>query len=125
MKDKEESCGCNAGNRGVMACSGASDVGLIADRVARAIQVSGKRKMNCLAMVGADIEKSIAGFKTKELLVIDGCPIACGKRMLDQHHFENYKHLVVTEQGFKKGDSPATDDNVRKVLEKALSLETA
>lgn len=105
-----------------MSCSGASDVGLIADRVARAMQVSGKRKMNCLPMIGTGIEKSIASFKSKDLLVIDGCPIACGKRILDQHGFDNYKHPIITQQGFKKGESPANDENVRTVLEKAITL---
>lgn len=122
MKNEEEACGCNVGNRSVMSCSGASDVGLIADRVARALQIGNIRKMNCLPMVGAGIEKSIEGFKAKDILVIDGCPIGCGKRMLDQHNFKNYKHLVVTEQGFKKGKSPATGENIRTVLEKAIAL---
>jgi uncharacterized metal-binding protein len=121
--EQEESCLCGAGDRIVMACSGASDVGLISDKVARTMQIAGKRKMSCLALVGAGIESSIAGFKTKDLLVIDGCPVACGKKMMEQHGFTNYKHLVITELGLKKGESPATNENIEMVFSKALSME--
>jgi len=101
MKQEEE-CLCGAGDNIVMACSGSSDVGAISDKAARILHIAGKRKMNCLAVVGAGIEKSIITFKTKDVLVIDGCPIACGKRILEQHGFSGFKHLVVTELGLKK-----------------------
>ncbi|MFA8434040.1 MAG: putative zinc-binding protein [Marinifilaceae bacterium] len=118
MENKNEKCTCGAeAQKIVMACSGASDVGLISDQVARSLQVGGVRNMSCLAMVGAGIENSIESFKSKDLLVIDGCPIACGKRMMEHHNFENYKHIVITEQGLKKGESPATTENVRKIYQ--------
>ncbi|WP_372754991.1 putative zinc-binding protein [Labilibaculum sp.] len=123
MENKEEKCQCGAtADNIVMSCSGASDVGLISDKVARALQVAGKRKMSCLAMVGAGIEKSITNFKTKDLLVIDGCPTSCGKKMMEQNGFSNYKHMVISELGLKKGEAPATDENVRMILNEALSM---
>ncbi len=118
MENTEEKCQCSTGSKIVMACSGASDVGMISDKVARAMQIAGKRKMNCLSVVGAGIEKSITGFKQKDLLVIDGCGVACGKKILDQHGFTDYKHIIVTDYGLKKGSSPATTDNVAMVLNK-------
>ncbi|MGZ2370348.1 putative zinc-binding protein [Ancylomarina sp. YFZ004] len=119
MEDKKENCSCGAGNKIVMACSGAADVGLISDKVARMLHIGGERKMSCLSIIGAGIEKSIENFKTKNLLVIDGCPTSCGKRMMEQHEFTNYKHLVVTEQGLAKGQSPANDENIQKIYDKA------
>ena len=123
MENKEEKCQCGTGDKIVMTCSGASDVGFISDKIGRALHVGGIRKMACLSMVGANIEKSIAAFKTKDLLVIDGCPISCGKRMMEQHNFTNYKHSIITNLGLKKGDAPATDENIRMVLEKVLKKE--
>lgn len=120
MENKSCTCGSDA-NKVVMACSGAADVGLISDKVARALKLSGERNMSCLALVGAGIEKSIEGFRTKDLLVIDGCPMACGKKMMEERKIENYKHLVITEQGFKKGESPATDENVKKIFDIAVA----
>ncbi len=116
---KEENCLCGGGDYVVMACSGASDLGQISDLVARRLHSNGVRKMSCLAIVGAGIEPSIENFKKKELLVIDGCPIGCGKRMMEQHNFLDYKYLQVTELGLKKGKTPVTEENIQKVYEKA------
>ena len=91
METKKEDCLCGSGEYIVMACSGASDVGQISDLVARKLRDNGVRKMNCLVVVGAGIVQSIDNFKTKALLIIDGCPIDCGKRMMEQHNFNNYK----------------------------------
>jgi uncharacterized metal-binding protein len=119
MDKKQADCLCGSGDYIVMACSGASDVGQVSDLVARELRDNGVRKMNCLAVVGAGIEKSIENFKTKELLVIDGCPIDCGKRMMEQHNFTNYKYLRVTDLGFVKGNTPVTEETIQKVYEKA------
>jgi len=119
MEEKKDNCLCGAGDYIVMACSGASDVGQISDLVARKLRDNGVRKMNCLAVVGAGIEKSIENFKTKEILIIDGCPIDCGKRMMEQHNFTNYKYLRVTDLGCVKGKTPVTEENIQKIYEKA------
>ena len=75
--------------------------------------------MNCLAIVGAGIEKSIENFKTKELLIIDGCPIDCGKKIMEKNGIATYKYLRVTDLGLTKGKTPPTEENVQKVYEKA------
>lgn len=122
METKTDNCLCGAGDYIVMACSGASDVGHISDLVARKLSKNNLRKMNCLAVVGAGIEKSIESFRTKEILVIDGCSVDCGKRMMEQHNFTNYKYLRVTDLGFVKGETPATEENVQLVYEKAETI---
>ncbi|RLD67867.1 MAG: zinc-binding protein [Bacteroidetes bacterium] len=116
METKKQNCLCGAGDYIVMACSGASDVGQIADLVARKLRDNGVSKMNCLAVVSTGIEKSIENFKTKEILIIDGCAIDCVKRMMEQHNFSNYKYLRVTDLGFVKGKTPATEENIQKVV---------
>lgn len=117
--EKQNECLCGAGEYIVMACSGASDVGQISDLVARKLRDNGVRKMNCLAVVGAGIEKSIESFKSKEILIIDGCPIDCGKRIMEKYNFTNYKYLRITDLGFKKGETPVTNEVVNSVYEKA------
>ena len=119
METKNETCLCGSGEFIVMACSGASDLGQISDLVARKLRDNGVRKMNCLAVIGAGIEKSIKNFKTKNLLIIDGCPTNCGKKMMEQHNFTNYKHLQITDLGLKKGSTPVTDENIQKVYDQA------
>ncbi len=112
-------CLCGTGEYIVMACSGACDLGQITDAVARKLMDSGVRKMNCLAVVGAGIEKSIEDFKTKNVLMLDGCPIDCGKRILDKAGFVDYNYLRITDLGYKKGGTPVTDEVVNSVYEKA------
>jgi len=103
----------------VLACSGACDLGQVTDLVARKLRDNGVRKMNCLAVVGAGIEPSIEAFKAKNILMLDGCPTDCGKRILDKYGFTDYKYMRVTDLGYKKGKTPVTDEVIKTVYEKA------
>jgi len=119
MKKTEEKCLCGASEYIVLSCSGASDVGQVSDLVARKLSKEGVRKMNCLAVVGTVIEKSIRDFKTKNILVIDGCPIDCGKRILKKNELTDFSYLRVTDLGFKKGKTAVSDETIAAVYEKA------
>ena len=67
MENQEKSsCLCGVSEYMVLACSGACDLGQITDIVARRLRDNGVRKMNCLAVAGAGIEKSIEDFKKKK-----------------------------------------------------------
>lgn len=120
MENKEKrSCLCGVSEYMVLACSGACDLGQITDLVARKLRDNGLRKMNCLAVVGAGIEKSIEDFKKKNILMLDGCPIDCGKQILNKHGFTDYKYMRITDLGFKKGQTPVTEDVIKDIYEKA------
>ncbi|NCC99075.1 MAG: zinc-binding protein [Bacteroidia bacterium] len=120
MENQEnESCLCGVSEYIVLACSGACDLGQITDSVARKLRDNGVRKMNCLAVIGAGIEKSIEDFKKKNVLVLDGCPIDCGKRILDNAGFSDYKYLRITDLGFKKGQTLVTEEVIKKVYDTA------
>lgn len=116
---EKKDCVCSASENMVLACSGASDIGHVSDLVARKLRDNGVRKMNCLAVVGAGIEKSIEDFKTKNILVIDGCPVDCGKKIMEKNGLTDYKYLRITDLGFEKGKTPATEENVNAIYEKA------
>jgi uncharacterized metal-binding protein len=116
------SCLCGISENMVLACSGACDLGQITDLVARKLRDNNVRKMNCLAVVGAGIEKSIADFKTKNILMLDGCPIDCGKQILDKAGFENYSYFRVTDLGYKKGQTPVSEDVVKEVYDKVEAI---
>ena len=120
---EKKDCLCGAGEYMVLACSGASDIGHVSDLVARKLRDEGVRKMNCLAVVGAGIEKSIEDFKTKNILVIDGCPVDCGKKIMEKNGLTDYKYLRITDLGFEKGKTPATEENVKAVYEKAEVID--
>lgn len=120
MESKEENtCLCGSSDRMVLACSGASDVGHITDLVARKLRSNNVRKMNCLAIVGAGIEKSIENFKKKNILVIDGCSVDCGKQIMDKNGFKNYQYMRVTDLGYIKGHTHVSEDVINAVFEMA------
>ncbi len=119
METENNKCLCGVGEYIVLSCSGACDLGQITDLVARKLSKEGVRKMNCLAVVGAGIEKSIEDFKTKNILMLDGCPVDCGKQILDKAGIENYNYLRITDLGFNKGQTPVNGEIISRVYEKA------
>ena len=118
-----ESCGCSAAAKLIFACSGAADVGAIADQTARKLTKDGKGKMFCLAGVGGRISGIM---KTTEaaakILAIDGCPLACAKNCLEQAGFKKFEHLLLADIGMEKGKTPVNDANVTKAAAKGEKL---
>ena len=123
MKTKEnKNCLCRSDSEYVLSCSGACDVGHISDLVARKLSSEGVRKMNCLAVVGAGITNSIDTFKKSNVLVIDGCPVDCGKKIMDQAGIKNYSYLRVTDLGFEKGKTEVSVAIIQSVFDRACVM---
>jgi uncharacterized metal-binding protein len=118
-KENQKGCLCGNGEYLVIACSGACDLGQMSDLVARKLRDNKIRKMNCLAAVAADVKPTIEMFKEANLLLIDGCPVDCGKKILDKAGIENYKYMRMTDLGYIKGQTPVTEEIVAAVYEKA------
>lgn len=119
MENKQSRCLCGGMEYVVLACSGACDLGRVTDVVARKLNDTGVRKMNCLALIGAGIEKSIGDFKRKNILMLDGCSIECGKHMLDKAGITNFMYLRVTDLGFKIGQTSVTEEVIKLVYNKS------
>jgi len=114
---------CCGGTRLIFACSGAADVGAIADHAARKLTEEGVGKMFCLAGVGGRVSGIM---KTTEaankILAIDGCPLDCVKNCLEQAGFVKFEHLQLAEIGLEKGKSPVSDDAVAKAATKGRQM---
>lgn len=106
-------CSCSAAPKLIFACSGAADVGAIADQAARKLTKDGAGKMFCLAGIGGRVPGIMAttGAAAK-ILAIDGCPLNCVKNSLEQAGFTGYEHLQLADLGMEKGKTPATLENV-------------
>ena len=118
--ENQKSCLCGNGEYLVIACSGACDLGQVTDSVARKLRDNNIRKMNCLAAAGAGINATIDKFKEANLLMIDGCAIDCGKKILEKAGIDNYKYLRLSDLGYVKGQTPVTNELIEKVYEKAV-----
>ena len=109
----------------VLACSGCSQAGELADLTARRLQKMGVAKMSCLAGVGGHV-KSITTTvqRAPELLMIDGCPLECGANTLRLVGITEFQHLKLHELGVRKHDTEVTPETVRSLAESAVSLLT-
>ncbi len=123
MSESKESCACSGSTKLIFACSGAADVGKISDEAARTLTQAGVGKMYCLAGIGGNVSGIVETTKAADkLLVIDGCSIACAKKLLERNGFTDFEYIDVTGMGYEKGQSPATDDTISTVVEKGKEL---
>ena len=125
----KSACACGVGPKLIFACSGAADVGAIADQAARKLTKEGAGKMYCLAGIGGRVSGIL---KTTEsaarILAMDGCSLNCAKNCLEQAGFTKFEHLQLADLGLEKGKSPVNDENIARVCEaggKALLGSTA
>lgn len=101
------SCCChgntNQKNMLLLACSGAANVGEIADRAARQLMAQGQGRMSCLAALGGDHVSMIeAAKKADARIVIDGCAEDCGRRVMERVGIADFRHVRVTDLGIEK-----------------------
>lgn len=125
MSEKNQSteCGCDAAPKLIFACSGAADVGEIADLAARKLSAEGAGKIFCLAGIGGRVSGIMATTQAAALiLAIDGCPLDCAKKSLEEAGFTQFEHLRLTGLGMEKGESPATRERVAQVVGRGKEL---
>jgi len=113
MADSDKCCG---GTRLIFACSGAADVGAIADAAARKLTREGVAKMFCLAGLGGDVSGIVESTRGADaILAIDGCGADCARKGLERHGISGFAHVRATDCGLEKGSSPVTDEAVAMV----------
>ena len=118
--NQQANCGCGTAPKLVFACSGAADVGQITDLAARRLAAEGAGKMFCLAGVGGRVSGIMATTEAAAaILAIDGCPLDCARKTLEQAGFSKFEHLRLSDLGMEKGQSPAADERVGAVVSRA------
>lgn len=114
---------CSGGATLVFSCSGAADVGEIADLAARKLTREGVGQMFCLAGVGGQVtpilDKTMAAKRT---LAIDGCGLDCTKALLENAGVKRVEQLRLTDMGLTKGHCPASEANVEMVVTQARAM---
>ncbi len=122
-ENTSQSSACGTAPVLIFPCSGAADVGDLADRAARKLTKDGTGKMFCLAGVGAHIDDMLATVKAAEkILAIDGCPKDCVRRTLEHAGVTHALHMRLTDLGHAKGASPATDERIAEVAAQAKAM---
>jgi len=112
---------CSTETKLIYACSGASDVGEIADRVARKLRSEGFTKMTCLAGIGAGLSGYVQSAKGADMnITIDGCKTACAKKTLERIGVKPTS-CILTGFGLVKGETPVTDKIIAELSGKIKS----
>ncbi len=97
----------------VYACSGCSDAGELADRIARQLTREGAAEMSCLAGIGGRVKPLVNKAASAErILAIDGCPLNCTRHTLKLTGFKDFERLELHQLGFIKNSYPVTDNRI-------------
>ena len=119
----ENSCECSGGPKLIFACSGAADVGAIADQAARKMAKEGNGKMFCTVGIGGRVSGIMKTTESADsILAIDGCPLNCVKNSLHQAGFDQFDHLQLADLGLEKCKSPVIEDNISMVAAKGKEM---
>lgn len=98
----------------VYACSGCSDAGELADRIARRLDAEGAAEMSCLAGIGGRVRSLMKrAADADRIAVVDGCPLPCAGHTLKAAGFRVFSHLGLQEVGFRKGSCPVTPERIQ------------
>jgi uncharacterized metal-binding protein len=100
----------------VYSCSGCSDAGELADRVARELNKRGVCEMSCLAGVGGRVKPlMLKAQRAQDIVVIDGCPLNCARHTLLNAGVTKFQHIALQTLGQRKGNCPVTPERVEAV----------
>jgi uncharacterized metal-binding protein len=123
IENKKTSCNCGSTRNIVYSCSGASNVGQLANEVAIRVAGSGKASMGCLIGIGAGISTMTMNARSADsVTIVDGCPQCCGRKMLEKAGISNIRDFVITDMGIKKtcdlrGDREMLEELADKVID--------
>lgn len=108
----------------VYACSGCADLGEAADLISRRLRKTGafQTKMNCLAGISLGIRDFVNAAQEADLvLAIDGCEVACSKRILEQASIKT-NSFILTEMGLVKGSTPPSQELIETICNRVQEL---
>jgi uncharacterized metal-binding protein len=100
----------------VLACSGCSFAGQLANQVACELDKRGIAQMSCLAGVGAQRPYFLKLIASRPVWLIDGCPIQCGQGIFDLIGRQPDRHIRLHDLGFKKNAPPAEGVNLDSII---------
>lgn len=105
----------------IAACSGRSNVGQIANQVMVEVDKMGIARSFCITGIGAGLPGFLEGARTGRLIMIDGCPMQCGKKILEKYEVAPFRYFLITDLGIKKEDVLGElDPDVKKAVTEVL-----
>lgn len=100
---KASNCCCSGSLQLVFSCSGAADVGEVADKAARRMSADGVAKMFCLAGIGGRVSGIVKSTEAAgRIMAIDGCPLHCARKTLEEAGFADFGHVCLSDLGLPR-----------------------
>ena len=114
-----QDCCTTNNNRMLLACSGGSNVGQLANQATVELTQEGFGKMYCLVGIGGQLSNFVQSAKDADTIVtLDGCPLGCAKAALEQVKIPNKNYLVLTDLGIEKNKTLALQkEDVQRIKE--------
>ncbi|MDZ7822566.1 MAG: putative zinc-binding protein [Candidatus Marinimicrobia bacterium] len=83
----------------------------------------GSGNMGCLAGIGGRVSGILLSAEAAgAILAIDGCPLNCAKKTLEQAGLKNILHIQLSELGFLKGATAVNEENIARVAKKGKHI---
>ena len=90
----------------VYSCSGCSSAAQMANYLAVRLDRKGIGEMSCIAGVGGNVKKLVrTALSGRQIIAIDGCPLACCKACLGNHSISPDIHFDLSQFGVSKSKS--------------------
>ncbi len=122
-KEQQSGSCCGGAPRLVFTCSGASDVGAVADQAARRVSRMKLASMGCLAAVANGLDFAMDPVKAAErIIVIDGCPENCAKLTLEKAGVSSFDHILLSDLDMEKGHTKVDQKHVARIFESADTI---
>jgi uncharacterized metal-binding protein len=123
VKKMSDDCCSQTKNIMILPCSGGSNVGQTANQAAVELTREGFGKMYCLAGIGGALNSFVQSAKdVEEMIVIDGCDIACGRACLEKAGIPVKKHVIVTQLDIKKNSDLTLNPDDTAAMKHAVKL---
>ncbi|MES3518173.1 MAG: putative zinc-binding protein [Natronomonas sp.] len=108
----------------VYSCSGCSSAAQMANDLAVELDRERHAEMSCIAGVGGDVGPLVeTATSDRPTLVIDGCPLECARKSLENHDVTPTRHVNLAERGVRKAYHADYDDDRAAVLFDELVAE--
>jgi uncharacterized metal-binding protein len=119
------SCSSTTGPAGptriIFPCAGQANTGQLTNLAAIQLTEEGYGNIACVALLATGAEGLLANAKkADEVVILDGCPMLCAKKIAAEQGIIPGQHIIVTGLGIlKAGSLDYTDEDIETVVSAA------
>ena len=114
-----------AGKPLVYSCSGCSSAAQLANHLAIRMDRGRHAEMSCIVGLGGDVKPLVRVARSgRQIVMLDGCPLQCGRHTLERHGLQPALHGDVSRKGgakrkhvdFESADAARLEPELREAI---------